>query len=1032
MEDCHDPLRLIVTARRIIIYCAVLAAVCFRGPARAAQTEADLRDFAVRTWSKAEGLPDASVTVITQTRDGYLWVGTAAGLFRFDGIKFTPAPLAAENTNAAPSITSLCEDSAGRLWIGSQDQGIFCWQNGRARHFGAADGLLDSTVTSMTEDGAGRVWIGTRRGLNRWDGERLLAFTTRDGLPDNSVLSVHAAHSGTIWITTAGGMCRFSGGQLERYHIPTTELEQDQELIQAYEDRRGNLWAFYPTYLINLREGKQRINYFPGEKSAVTRIWSLCEDRMGRLWIGASGRGVFCFDRNRFQPVTLNEGRWPTDVRTICEDREGDLWLGIAGVGLVQLRPQTISMLAEHAGLPPGAATAAALDASGQICVGMDAGGVYRSVGDHFEAVQVGNPFLAQDLVSSLAPDRDGSLWIGTTGTGLYQVKDGRAVVYSTANGLADDCVLSVCVDAAGRVWAGTRSGAVQRVENGHLSIVTLPSTTPAGITALLPARNGGMWAGTAAGDLIHGDTGFQNAALIRLPPKVSGKAILGLCESSHGGLWIGTDGGGLAFVQSRIRSAWDAQDGLPDNVICGMSEDSEGDLWLVTPRGLCRVANGSLDPALAGARPLKVSTFYETDPAAFRSMKLGEPRAVRAPSGRLWFALSSGLVGVDIHGRETEKPAPLVHIESMLVNNKPTAFSTEPPAPVSNTFNFQTTVLPASTRALDFRFTALSFEAPEKVRFRHKLDGFDSDWVTGTERFAHYGPLASGYYEFHVTACNAEGLWNDTAASLNFVIPTPLWRAPWMLALGALMATAVGAGTVRVVSHRRLRHRLRGLEQQQAMERERMRIAQNMHDEIGSKLTKISYLSERAKTELRGVGKAEGKIDSIATTSRDLLKALDEIVWAVNPRNDSLEHLAAYLCQYAREYFQDTAVECDVRVQSRLPHVEMTAELRHNLFLAFEESLNNVLKHAGATRLSVDIAAESDRLRITVRDNGRGFAPGEQNGRASSHAGGGNGLRNMRQRLASAGGQCVIESAHSGGTTVSLRVPLDSAKLRS
>jgi len=211
-------------------------------------------------------------------------------------------------------------------------------------------------------------------------------------------------------------------------------------------------------------------------------------------------------------------------------------------------------------------------------------------------------------------------------------------------------------------------------------------------------------------------------------------------------------------------------------------------------------------------------------------------------------------------------------------------------------------------------------------------------------------------------------------------------------------------------------------------MERERMRIAQNMHDEIGSKLTKISYLSERANVELRGVGRAEEKIDSIATTSRELLKALDEIVWAVNPQNDSLEHLAAYLCQYAREYFENTTVECDVRMQSELPHVEMSAEIRHNLFLAFEESLNNVLKHSKASRLSIDISTDADCLHIRIRDNGCGFEE------ATAHAGkatGGNGLPNLRQRLSSAGGECRIESSPNRGTCISLSVPLDSVKMR-
>jgi signal transduction histidine kinase len=234
----------------------------------------------------------------------------------------------------------------------------------------------------------------------------------------------------------------------------------------------------------------------------------------------------------------------------------------------------------------------------------------------------------------------------------------------------------------------------------------------------------------------------------------------------------------------------------------------------------------------------------------------------------------------------------------------------------------------------------------------------------------------------------------------------------------------------VRVVSHRRLRSRLARLEQQQATERERVRIAQDMHDEIGSKLTKISFLSERAKGDLKEPGALADKIDSIAGTSRELLQALDEIVWVVNPRNDTLEELGGYLSEYAREYFQNTPVECDVSLQDELPHLTMPAEMRHNLFLAFEEALNNVLKHSGASQVRVEFRVQAGRLDICVSDNGRGFEDLLDQARPAGARLEGNGLVNMRQRLRDVGGQCTIRSRLGQGTTVSLSLSLNSPKL--
>jgi len=384
-------------------------------------------------------------------------------------------------------------------------------------------------------------------------------------------------------------------------------------------------------------------------------------------------------------------------------------------------------------------------------------------------------------------------------------------------------------------------------------------------------------------------------------------------------------------------------------------------------------------------------------------------------------------LVGIDTHGWQAAKPAPRVHLEAVYVNNElarlPGEKDGNSSAGASTPIKF-----PADLHALDFQVTALSFEAPEKIRFRHKLDGFDADWVdTGLERRVRYKGLPSGSYNFHATACNADGVWDNQGVSLAFIIPTPLWRASWALALYSVVAMSLAAGTVRLVSDRRLRRHMRGMEQQRAMERERMRIARNMHDEIGSKLTKISFLSERLKVESGLNGHAGEKVDSIATASRDLLKALDEMVWAVNPHNDTLEQLASYLSQHAREYFHDTAVECDLRVQSELPACDVSAEFRHNIFLAFEESLSNVLKHAHATRVQVQILCEQKTLQIRVSDNGVGFSSTARNG--DGPGGGRSGLTNMRQHLADLGGTCDIWSGPGQGAKVELRVALHSVK---
>jgi len=262
------------------------------------------------------------------------------------------------------------------------------------------------------------------------------------------------------------------------------------------------------------------------------------------------------------------------------------------------------------------------------------------------------------------------------------------------------------------------------------------------------------------------------------------------------------------------------------------------------------------------------------------------------------------------------------------------------------------------------------------------------------------------------------------------FELPTPIYLRKWALVLYALAAVALIARVVRVVSHRRLKGELARLEQQQSLERERMRIARDMHDEMGSKLTKLSFLSEHAKVEADSNGALAGKMKAIAETSRDLLQSMDEIVWVVNPRNDNLEQLVGYLGHYAVEYFQSTSLQCDLHLPSAIPDHALSSEARHNLFLAFEEALNNTLKHSTATNVSIEMTVTAEKFEIRITDNGRGFeVPAQSASPAPTRgAGGGQGLKNMRQRLTDIGGEWIIRGPDTteGGTSVTMRIYLN------
>lgn len=991
----------------------------FAAAAGALETGLVDTEGAIRTWRSTDGLPSDSVMAVIQTRDGYLWIGTSAGLVRFDGVKFTGFNLDPSSTNRPPSVTALCEDREGHLWIGTQQDGLFELTGETAEHYTKARGLLDDSVTSLATDSQGFIWIGTKAGLNLATGRDFRALTTREGLSDSLVSGVHVARSGTVWITTRAGMCQFVNGRLVQYAFQTDSQGRSPEYLGAYEDRRGNLWAFGDTYLINLATEK-RFNYFRGTEAASVRIWSLCEGRDGRLWIGTSGRGLFCFDDNRFQPVILGELRWPYDVRAICEDREGNLWLGTSGGGLVQLRPQPVHVLRVAQGLPTSLPTALAADAAGHVYVGLQRGGLFVSEAGRFDRLPGAGGFEVQEFVSSLAVGLDGTVWSGTLGGGLYGLRNPRGIQLTTANGLADDTALATCVDAAGAVWLSTRAGTLHRLHGETLTrFGAAQGLNGAPIVALLPTP-GGLLAGTQDGTVLRGTaetfTVLQPGSWFRHRP------VLAMFQDREKRLWAGSAGGGLTCWFNGATAHWTTENGLPSDLIAAVAEDANGNLWLATGAGIFRAERALLGKAIEHQSPLLCKLMSDARTGIESATVVGGPRALLAADGKLWFATSEGILNVDARRPEIEAVPLPVFLESVSINGGPMR-----PPPRGQT---PAEIFPGALRSLEIHFTALNFTTPEKVRFRHQLEGFDVDWgEESSERFTRYGRLPYGHYRFRLAARVADGAWQEVAHPLVFTVPAPLYFQAWAIALYVITAIALVAVIVRVVSHRRLRVALARLEQQQTLERERMRIARDMHDEIGSKLTKISFLSEHARVDAEPSGPLAGKIATIAAASRELLKTMDEIVWVVNPRNDTLENLAAYLSHHAEEYFQNTSVECEMRLPRALPHHPLSSEVRHNLFLAFEEALNNVLKHSGAAKVKVEMALrEPAEFEIMIQDNGRGFAAAAPaTGKPQPHgARGGNGLRNMRQRLADIGGECRVQSRPGEGTIVTLRIRLN------
>jgi signal transduction histidine kinase len=451
------------------------------------------------------------------------------------------------------------------------------------------------------------------------------------------------------------------------------------------------------------------------------------------------------------------------------------------------------------------------------------------------------------------------------------------------------------------------------------------------------------------------------------------------------------------------------AEDGLWSDAVSQVLEDERGNLWMGGDRGYFRISIADFDSLAAGkTKTIRSDMFGRADniPAVQASFS-HFPSAARLSNGDLAFATSAGALIVNAKEAVSTKRKLPVYVRSVEIDGRQQPF----PA--------QGKSISVSTHAqrLVIGFTAVSLSAPENVYFRYRLDGYDPAWSeSGKERRATYSRLPPGRYTFRVAACDEAGPWNEAAASIAFEIKPTLWQSPWVRGMGLLLFTAVVALGVRHFSLGKVRRRLREAEQKAILERERARIARDMHDELGATLTHIALLGDLQSSAPAAPDSPNGRSSLISETARSALASLDEIVWAVNPSNDSMDHLLEYLGQYAAEYLCAAGIRCRLEFPEGVSKGVVSGDARHQFFLAAKEVLHNVVKHSGATEVTLR-ADLSAALTLRIEDDGRGFTGAPLDRFA-------NGLRNIEARLSQSGGAARIDSAAGRGTCVTLVMP--------
>ncbi|HEU5126126.1 MAG TPA: two-component regulator propeller domain-containing protein [Verrucomicrobiae bacterium] len=975
--------------------------------------------YASRIWQISEGLPHNEVQAITQTLDGYLWIGTHDGLARFDGINYTHF-----NSRNTPeikndSISALCVDRDGSLWIGTEGGGLVRLKEGAFTQFNHTNGLAGDNVTSLCEDREGSIWIGTTTGLSRFANGEFSSFRSGDGLASNLIRALCSGQDGSLWIASDGGLNHWKRDFKESF--TTANGLPNNSVRGIYSDRNGKLWIGTDSGMSLYSDG--RFYSYDTHYGLADRVVSaICGDRRGNLWVGTFG-GLNRFQEGRFLNELNNEGLPFDRINAFFEDREGNLWVG-SKEGLIRFTPKRFFAYTKRQGLTHNNVVSVMEDRARNLWVGTWGGALDKLRG---EVVTIPTGFT-NNYVLSLCESYDG-IWIGSDfDGGLAKYKNGEFTYYNWQDGLIRTGLKVLHEDRFLNLWIGTSKG-LSCFRNGKFThYTTREGLSGNDVRAICEDAQGNLWFGTDGGLSRWNDGKFEN---LTTQDGLSDNSVTTLYGDNDRNLWIGTASGGLnRFFNGRF-SAYTTKEGLFSDEIFEVLEDDYGWMWMSCSKGVFRVRKSDFDSFDQNRSGSVFSIAYGKADGMESTQCNGvaKPGAWKARDGKLWFPTTKGVVAVDPK-IEIQNTPPPVFIEDLLADgqsvrslgmnaeNKSITFLTRPYGGKSTNAVVQ---IPPGRGELELHFTALNFQTPEKSRFRYRLEGVDPDWVeAGRRRTVHYNNLSPGRYRFQVLACNSDGVWNTKGASLSIVLLPHFWQTKWFLAFVALLFAGAVYSAARYTTKWRMQRKLELLKQQHAIERERGRIARDIHDDLGSSLTRIMMLGERVQDEKDNRDELEIHVKKIVNCARETVQTLDEIVWAVNPENDTLDGLVAYINQYTSQFLESANITCRLEMPAEISTIRLSAEVRHDLFLTVKEALGNILKHSRATEVRVQISHNADSIEIVIEDNGCGFAENTNGSGRKGH-----GMENMRRRSENCGGKISVSSVSGKGTRITIRVPM-------
>ncbi len=906
-----------------------------------------------RSYSIEKGLSEAVVNEMMQDEEGWLWIATGYGLNRFDGFQFTN--YYEENGLLSNKVHSLYQDSEGTIWIGT-GAGVNIIEDDSITTHPELSALESTVILEIFEDNRGEYWFATD-GQGAWHYDRagnLTQYREVNGMSDDRVRDIIEDREGTLWFATRGGLTSLKDGNFRSYTMEDGLPEN--KLRDLHIDKNGELWIATRGGLSHFINGSFQ-NFTEADGLINNRIQSLSPDKDNGIWIGTE-EGISHFHEGKFENYSVEQGLSNNIIHATLLDRENNIWFGTFG------------------------------------------GGISVFFGDHIRNFTI-EEGLSNNVITSITEDRDGNHWISSYGGGISKYDGSTFTNYLEQDGLVDNKVYTAIVDRQNRIVIGTRWG-LSILENGSFYNFDETELPYRKIRAIAEADEGeGFWMGTyGEGILQLKDGNFRH---LQEQDGLANNTVLSVEKGDDGAFWFATYGGVSRYKEGEFTN-YTIRDGLPNNGILDILKDREGNLWFSTFSGISMFGDdGFVTITEEEGLPDEVCYFILQDDAGifWIGTKIGVVRfdydvyknasddgerrkafklitqdqglianetnagaGFKDDSGILWFGTVGGLTRFDPKKAPVNNAPPKVHIENVNISGEPVE-------------NRSDVTVSSENKNIGIDFIGISFSAPEQVLYEYRLRGSGEGWQQTNRRSVRYSALLPGDYTFQVRAQNNDGLWSEETASLSFTVMAPFWMQWWFILLVFVVLIGI---MLFIYNYYRVKKMV-------DIERMRVRIASDLHDDVGSALTEIALQSDFLQTTDVGE-QVKQSLDQIGTQSRKIVSSLDDIVWSIDARNDTLGDLTDRMQDYINNMLPQK------EVQYQFDNLDMddkiTVSMKENLYLIFKEAVNNIAKHSDADKVEVTLKDENGSFDLYIHDNGQGIKPERKTGQ---------GLRNMEMR---------------------------------